>query len=753
MNKGNRSRVMGLVVVLVAAGWSLPAAWASDDGFTLPAVVPQDVFLCVAERNNPERDFLDQYWGEVWAALKESGIGTDVMALITAVMNEDQQAELERLKERASKLLAGVDWGQMDAKEFVFAERMPIARVSGGNINVGPPDMVWLFRGTAEGAGRNFEGLAAILEAIAEEVNKAAEDEMLQVERSERMGAAVATMRTQWVPFTLDVARSGDVIAIALGETILDETLGLLAGKGTKKPITSDPRFGASFKKLPSAEDMMFFFDVQRFLGDIRVMAKELMAAMGTEKHEAVTNAYQNAEAVALNRQAVEAYKKGDHPKALEFIQKANQVDPTDSVIMYNLACFQALAGHKEEALGWLEKSVNGGFNDPKLISRDPDLETLRDDPRYDAALAKAKSVVAGCQSEQTSMIQQVIGRILDAPGILDHIASIEYTDGYATHTESLYVLVPDAAGKPFYGVVGERKPLTDFDRYVPQEAVSFSVGSGIDLGALYKFIEDSFHEAGPPGEKMWAQWNELQQQWELDVAKDVIGWIDGQTVTITMGRGMAATSVLMVKVTDEAVAREKVAAAIEFVGTAVKQFSSGNPMLAMYVPRTAPLTHEKLEGFQTVSFAMQPLVWGVADGHLIFSNSADSVALCLETAGGEHPSIRKNAQVMSEALLPKGEFSSVTFTDEREFGQQLSMILGMVSMMGMGIPMVIPDPDLQQAVAKIVGIVGKLSPVAAKIDFYKSSASYTTFDGQAWHEREVTHYRSPAERTAIQSR
>ena len=40
-----------------------------------------------------------------------------------------------------------------------------------------------------------------------------------------------------------------------------------------------------------------------------------------------------------------------------------------------------------------------------------------------------------------------------------------------------------------------------------------------------------------------------------------------------------------------------------------------------------------------------------------------------------------------------------------------------------------------------------ELAPVAGKIDFYKSTASYTTFDGNAWHTRSVTHYFSPKER------
>ena len=78
-----------------------------------------------------------------------------------------------------------------------------------------------------------------------------------------------------------------------------------------------------------------------------------------------------------------------------------------------------------------------------------------------------------------------------------------------------------------------------------------------------------------------------------------------------------------------------------------------------------------------------------------------------------------------------------------------VSMALGMMTMSGMILPMVIPDEDARKVVGKIIGIIGKLAPVAAKIDFYKSTVAYMTFDGKAWHARQVTHYQSPAERSA----
>ena len=65
--------------------------------------------------------------------------------------------------------------------------------------------------------------------------------------------------------------------------------------------------------------------------------------------------------------------------------------------------------------------------------------------------------------------------------------------------------------------------------------------------------------------------------------------------------------------------------------------------------------------------------------------------------------------------------------------------------MMGMAIP----EPKARPILASITGMLGKLTPVVAKIDFYKSKAMLLTFDGLAWHTRGVTHYFSPEERAA----
>ena len=141
-------------------------------------------------------------------------------------------------------------------------------------------------------------------------------------------------------------------------------------------------------------------------------------------------------------------------------------------------------------------------------------------------------------------------------------------------------------------------------------------------------------------------------------------------------------------------------------------------------------------------------LVLGVADGYVILGSSEEAAALCLATGAGEHPNVTTNERVMSEALVPKGAFRDVSFKDLRQRGAKIAGVLQGIQMVAGMAAMAIP-PELQAPVTKLLGILAKLTPAAEKIDFYKSSASYTTFDGQVWHTYQATNYVSPAERTA----
>jgi Flp pilus assembly protein TadD len=69
--------------------------------------------------------------------------------------------------------------------------------------------------------------------------------------------------------------------------------------------------------------------------------------------------------------------------KAVHHFEIAKRIDPDDQLTLYNLACAYALSGKKDEALRELQAAVRAGFADVEHIEKDPDLESLRDDPRF----------------------------------------------------------------------------------------------------------------------------------------------------------------------------------------------------------------------------------------------------------------------------------------------------------------------------------------------------------------------------------
>lgn len=50
----------------------------------------------------------------------------------------------------------------------------------------------------------------------------------------------------------------------------------------------------------------------------------------------------------------------------------------------YNMACLYALRGDKDTAFGYLDKAVESGFRSYHRIARDEELESLRNDPRFE---------------------------------------------------------------------------------------------------------------------------------------------------------------------------------------------------------------------------------------------------------------------------------------------------------------------------------------------------------------------------------
>jgi adenylate cyclase len=77
----------------------------------------------------------------------------------------------------------------------------------------------------------------------------------------------------------------------------------------------------------------------------------------------------------------------GEQDRAERWIGRALAIDPTDSVVLYNVACFYALSGQANKALNYLESAVNQGTVSGSWMEHDNDLASLREAPRFQALL------------------------------------------------------------------------------------------------------------------------------------------------------------------------------------------------------------------------------------------------------------------------------------------------------------------------------------------------------------------------------
>ena len=77
-------------------------------------------------------------------------------------------------------------------------------------------------------------------------------------------------------------------------------------------------------------------------------------------------------------------YNLKRYREAGEAYARAGDLGANPALTWYNAACSYALAGDKEAAMGLLTRAfATGRITDREQVRRDPDLESLVDDPRF----------------------------------------------------------------------------------------------------------------------------------------------------------------------------------------------------------------------------------------------------------------------------------------------------------------------------------------------------------------------------------
>ena len=78
----------------------------------------------------------------------------------------------------------------------------------------------------------------------------------------------------------------------------------------------------------------------------------------------------------------------GERERSMSWARRALAIDPEESAILYNVACVFAILGETEEALECLRKSTGLGAFYKSWAAKDPDFDSMRSDPRFQALVS-----------------------------------------------------------------------------------------------------------------------------------------------------------------------------------------------------------------------------------------------------------------------------------------------------------------------------------------------------------------------------
>lgn len=99
-------------------------------------------------------------------------------------------------------------------------------------------------------------------------------------------------------------------------------------------------------------------------------------------------------EALGLSHEGRYAESEKMFHEVIDTEEKTNQAGMVAET-WYNFACAEAFRGRKDEAFAYLELAIKDGLISPGEISEDVELKSLRDDPRFDAIVAKARATTS----------------------------------------------------------------------------------------------------------------------------------------------------------------------------------------------------------------------------------------------------------------------------------------------------------------------------------------------------------------------
>ncbi|MHB0956556.1 MAG: hypothetical protein ACYC0X_09880 [Pirellulaceae bacterium] len=594
---------------------------AADTAADLRRGVPDDVYLVVHGKHNPERDFQRQYYDDVWKTVQETQIIERVVKIVTSRMEEGQleqaQAVMEELREAAKPInLQGLS----NAQEVVYAQLMQMAPMP-------TSQHLAILRVTPEVAASTVEGMKNLFNLV----ERYSEGNLSVVESKEGDVTIYGIALPPQSPFQPAIAQMGDVLVISSSKDLLEKSLQMLAGgEGTSK--FDDPRLAAALQHLPEAEDSLIFYDGKTQFATLR-------------------------------------------------------------------------------GLGPFIQNVSGG-------------------------------------DENVDRLVKILDKVWDDVAIIDYEVTVQYTEENLNRSASYGKLLPGTENSTLRKMVSSGQSFEKWNAWVPEGALSYSLGTGINLHPLYERIMTILKEDVPESAEGLEQFEQIQQQLDLHLDEDILQAFGGEYVSVTVPAASPSgqpESILALHCTKPERIKELIHRGIEALQR-IDQVKAQNLKL---------VESKDLEGFEELTantlmaFNLRPVI-GFQDEWMYIGSSAAAVKKVLDTKAGTGQTIEGTDAFQRLKLEVEGPVRSIRYTNTAESTRNAAKILNQIGFMApMFLNMAGANVDQEQLkpIQEALALLPDLAKIVGKFDFLEANVTVvqSVEEPDSYSKRAVTVVR-PAE-------
>ena len=604
-------------VLLLLAVQGVAVAQAAE-ALDLRRGVPDDVYLVVQGKHNPERDYQKQYYEEVWKTVQETQVLDRALKIITSRLEEEQLDQASGVIDELREATRPINFeALLNSQELIYAQQMVMAPMP-------TSQHLMLVRLTPEDAASTAQGVKNLFEIAKKYTNGE-----LDVATSQVGDAALITLvLPPQSPMQPTIATLGDVFAFSSSKELLEKSLGMLTGTPGQSKF-DDPRLVAALKKLPEAEDSLVFYDGRTQFKTMR-------------------------------------------------------------------------------ELGTFISQMGGG---------DPNVER----------------------------VVKFIDMAMDELSVFDYEVTVEYTEGNLNRSASFGKLLPNTEDSTLRKMISGGQEFEKWQSWVPAGALSYSLGTGVNLHPLYERVMTVLKEDVPEAAEGLEQFEQIQQQLDLFLDRDILQSFSGEHASVSMTGAMGRPeSVTALRCQNPDRIKELIHRGME----ALQQVK---PIQAQQVKL---VESQDLEGFEELSaltlmaFGVRPVI-GFQEGWMYIGTSAAAVKKVFETQAGEGETIEETDAFKRLDVVIEGPVLSIKYANTAENTRNLAKMLkqaGTMAPMFLAMAGANSEDESLKPVQEALALLPDVADIVAKFDFLEANITVVQGGDEAdsYTKRSVTVVRAP---------